>query len=650
MKRIGILTLVTAAALMASAVLSSGARVGPDPRDASRAATFIGLRGKDTLFVERVRDAPGGFHGEVSLTSGTVWIRYRVELGPDETIRRYELDMTSIVGAEPGVPTRTRSLTMPDTSLVFRQDEDEERAEIPLGVLIARRERDSILIEPLPGTGVSGRRLAVPPSAFMASTEMAVFEQAIRHGLRLGGTRAEFPVFSAWTGQRLDAVVVRGSRGKVRLETSLDIWEFTLDRHRRIVSGTRVSSHQARANDPWRDIRVVRLDPSGANPLNQPLSIGESEEGRRRDRLDSLFKVLDRQESEFRATLAFGRPVHELAATLDSQLVAFRNRGGAYNAERCLEAVTALRGRPGGDPLAERYARWAVVCADTHNVLWFGEQGMVEARIASRMALAEILAGLGRRDSAILLLRAAKAVPREYDNGWLRRRDVCIQMGNVLAAEGRTEEAIAELFEAVAVDTTRQGIAEPLRRSLTDLWRREFPADTTLATRIGRAGGANCASAIMGGGVKELDGDAAPKWSALDLRGRRHSSRTGRPLVLVFWGGWSETGLKMVRLAETWHRRRAETGVDIVTFDWELPGSGPLSERIARRAARSENLTVPVLLDHDREIWTRFGGEGFPQVFLVNRQGRKVRTVFGGFWTAETLPGWVEALGRDELR
>lgn len=623
MKRTATLFFVMAAALIASAVLSSGGGVGPHPPDVSRAATFVGLKDGDTLFVERVRNVPGGFHGEVSLRAGTVWIRYRVELGPHETIRRYELDMTSMTGAEPG--------------------------DVPRPLLIARREQDSILIEPLPGTGFPDRRLAVPPSAFMASTEMAVFEQAIRHGLHLGRARAEFPLVSAWTGQRRNVTMVRRGRDKVRLETNLDTWEFTLDRERRIMSGTRIKGHQGSANDPWLGIRVVRLDPSRTNPLHQLLSIGESEEGRRRDRLDSLLKVSDRRESAFRATLASGRPVHELVTALDSQLVAFGD-GGARNAERCLEAVTALRARPGGDQLAERYARWAVVFADSHNVLWFGEQGMVETRMASRMALAEILAGLGRRDSAILLLEAANAVPREYDNGWLRRRDVCIQMGNVLAAEGRTDEAIAELFEAVAVDTTRQGIAEPLQRSLTDLWRREFPADTTLATRIGRARGANWASAMMGGGMKELKGDAAPKWSALDLRGRRHSSRTGRPHVLVFWGGWSETCLKMVRLAETWHRGRAETGVDIVTFDWELPGSGPFGERIARRAALSENLTLPVLLDHDRETWSRFGGEGFPQVFFVDRQGRKVRTVFGGFWTAETLSAWVEALGRDELR
>jgi len=38
----------------------------------------VGFKDGETLFVERVRDAPGGFHGEVSVTKGSVCIRYHV--------------------------------------------------------------------------------------------------------------------------------------------------------------------------------------------------------------------------------------------------------------------------------------------------------------------------------------------------------------------------------------------------------------------------------------------------------------------------------------------------------------------------------------------------------------------------------------------
>jgi hypothetical protein len=38
----------------------------------------VGVKDGETLFVERVGDAPGGFHGEVSVTRGSVWIRHRV--------------------------------------------------------------------------------------------------------------------------------------------------------------------------------------------------------------------------------------------------------------------------------------------------------------------------------------------------------------------------------------------------------------------------------------------------------------------------------------------------------------------------------------------------------------------------------------------
>ena len=226
--------LLTAAGLILAAVLWRDPQAWAVTPDASRTATFVGIKGRDTLFVERVSDVPGGFRGEVSVPRGGVWIRYRVELGPRETIRRYELDMNSMAAAA--------------------------RGDAPEPLLVARHERDSILIEARPGMGLSSRRLAVPASAILATTEMALFEQAIRHGLRSGRARVEFPMVSAWTGQSRDAVVVRKSGDKVRLETGRDIWEFAIDRQVRIVSGTRVSGSET-PGDPFAGVRIVRLGP-----------------------------------------------------------------------------------------------------------------------------------------------------------------------------------------------------------------------------------------------------------------------------------------------------------------------------------------------------------------------------------------------------
>jgi hypothetical protein len=227
MKRIGVTSLVTSAVLSATFVAASGSPVAQDPPRVSRAATFVGLKDRDTIFVERVFDAPGGFRGEVSLPGGGAWIRYRVELGPDETMRRYELDLAQ----RPG--------------------------DVPRPALVTRRGRDSVFIEPRPGAPFPAVRLAVPPAAIIASTEMAMFELAIRYGLSLGGTHAAFPMFSAWTGKRFDAAVTSVGLDKVRLRT-VDTWEFTLDQQRRIVSGTRIGVGGAQANDPWAGIRVVR--------------------------------------------------------------------------------------------------------------------------------------------------------------------------------------------------------------------------------------------------------------------------------------------------------------------------------------------------------------------------------------------------------
>ena len=59
---------------------------------------------------------------------------------------------------------------------------------------------------------------------------------------------------------------------------------------------------------------------------------------------------------------------------------------------------------------------------------------------------------------------------------------------------------------------TRQarGLPSPSRRSLMELWSREFPSDTTLRMRISLARGLNLASATMSGGTRELK-EPAPR-------------------------------------------------------------------------------------------------------------------------------------------
>lgn len=426
--------------------------------------------------MERVRDAPGGFQGEVSLKPGTVWIRYRVELGADEAVRRYQLDMTSMVGSEPG--------------------------EMPRPLLVARRTSDSIVIEPEPGVGFPGSSVAVPPAALIGSTEMAMFEQALRYGLRHRRERAEFPLVSAWTGHRLEAAVVRSKSGMVRLESGRDVWEFTLDAQRRIVNGTLVSGA---GGVPGRGaIRIVRLDPARDHPLHRPLSIGESKEGRLRDRLDSLQRVWSERESAFRATLESARPTGELIVALDRHIVASADRGGVRQAEMCLEVAAAMRDDPDRRAIAERFARRATACAESHDQVRFGDQGLTSARARSHMMLAGIEAALGRRDSALARLDLVMALPLELEfQGRNSRRDARMTRATILERD-HLDEAVVAMFEAVSLDMGADSVSATVAVPLRRMWRKLAGEDTSLALRIRNARTWQWAQATMGGGVRTL--------------------------------------------------------------------------------------------------------------------------------------------------
>src|SRR5688572_220071 len=176
-----------------------------------------------------------------------------------------------------------------------------------------------------------------------------------------------------------------------------------------------------------------------------------------------------RREAAFRSALGNAGSLQELDAALDSHIAAFADRGGVYQAERSLEAVAAIRERSDGLVLAERYARRAVAHAEAHDVSDFGEQGLTAARARSRQTLAEIESALGKRDSAMLHLHQALALPLECEEPTLQR-DLQISLATVLEHD-RPEDAVAALFEAVALDPGTESLSSVVAVPLRRIWR-----------------------------------------------------------------------------------------------------------------------------------------------------------------------------------
>ena len=341
----------------------------------------------------------------------------------------------------------------------------------------------------------------------------------------------------------------------------------------------------------------------------------------------------------FRALLSSGAPASELTAAVDSMVGSWsrldrRMSHPSMFAHSYLDIAQSLRERGESLPVAAAYARRAAGAAGSPQSWLHGH---------ALRTLAAIQRAQGRRDSAVLTLRAAIDSLHERDQETLVK-DLRFDLGLDLEEAGRYDEAITALFECAAIDPADSMIAlVPLRR----LWKRRFGTEGDLEKRVHEA---RFMWNEWGGGMSLGDPERsrAPEWRLDDLTGRAVSSAEllGMPTVLVFWGTWSESNREIVKLAAAWGRRAKALGIRVVTINWELPGPGPISLGSVRRFAREKDLPFPVLIDHDRQVFRAFFNRAYPQVLLIDSQGQVRRRTIG--WVpqwGDSLTAWIETLG-----
>jgi cytochrome c biogenesis protein CcmG, thiol:disulfide interchange protein DsbE len=112
---------------------------------------------------------------------------------------------------------------------------------------------------------------------------------------------------------------------------------------------------------------------------------------------------------------------------------------------------------------------------------------------------------------------------------------------------------------------------------------------------------------------------AAPALALPPLGGggrRTLASYRGKVVVLNFWASWCLPCRDESPLLERWQRRLAASrgtvvGVDALDVDSD-----------ARAFARHYHLTYPLLHDGDGAGARAYGTRGFPETFVIDRQGR----------------------------
>ena len=170
--------------------------------------------------------------------------------------------------------------------------------------------------------------------------------------------------------------------------------------------------------------------------------------------------------------------------------------------------------------------------------------------------------------------------------------------------------------------------------------------------RVVRAMAAAALAAGSLGALAEADfkpwkGKATLPLAGNDIEGRPVDlkSMQGRVLVVNFWATWCEPCRDEMPSLQRLREKLAGQPFEVITVNF-----GESAEKIAQFIGK-EKVTLPVLLDTQKETAKRWGVGGLPMTFLVDARGRVRYSVFGERdWSEGPSLALVEKLVKEAPR
>jgi len=118
----------------------------------------------------------------------------------------------------------------------------------------------------------------------------------------------------------------------------------------------------------------------------------------------------------------------------------------------------------------------------------------------------------------------------------------------------------------------------------------------------------------------------------------------GRPLLVEFWDFCRPNSLRTLPYVKAWHERYAEAGLRVVGV--HCPGfDASREEQAVRDAVARLEISHPVLVDSELEVWQDYANEGWPARYLFDGRGRLFDYHYGEGAYTETELAIQELLG-----
>ena len=136
--------------------------------------------------------------------------------------------------------------------------------------------------------------------------------------------------------------------------------------------------------------------------------------------------------------------------------------------------------------------------------------------------------------------------------------------------------------------------------------------------------------------------DVAPDFAVPDLSGQavRLSAYRGQVVLVNIWATWCPPCREEMPSMERLHERLKDRGFVLLAVSQD---EGPVAG--VKAFVDQMKLTFPVLVDREGEVGRKYGIWGFPESFLVDRDGRIVERVIGPRdWSAPDQIARIEGL------
>ncbi len=143
------------------------------------------------------------------------------------------------------------------------------------------------------------------------------------------------------------------------------------------------------------------------------------------------------------------------------------------------------------------------------------------------------------------------------------------------------------------------------------------------ATLVVALGGAVILQFAGGGGSSRFE---APDFSLPDLQGQSHtlSAYRGKVVFLNLWATWCPPCREEMPSMDRLYRRFADAGLVMLAVSQDEGSRAGVESFV-----RGLGLSFPVLLDPEGRLPGRYGVTGYPETFLIDRNGRIVEHIVG---------------------